>query len=170
MFLLAIASALVLAFFVTSCLMFLGSRKQYNEAKAIVASTEDLLWKTGGPGGSEDKLLAVQNELSRRKESHERVVAILIEERDRWRKQAKEHEESFDGTMNYYQRIISRLAQSKARKVDDSEMQDIVSHIKKFQEECRRARGLPVSDVAAVEKAQGYVDVAEERKALCRDL
>lgn len=169
MFLLAVVSALVLAFFVASCLMVLGSRKQYKEAEAIVASTEDRLWKTSGPGGLEDKLLAVKNELSLRKESHERVVAVLIEERDRWRKQAREHEEAFDGTMNYYTRIISRLAGSKARKVDDIEMQDIVSHIKKFEEECRRARGLPVSDVAVVEKEQGYVDAAEERKALCRD-
>jgi hypothetical protein len=167
MFLLAVASALVLAFFVTSCLMVLGSRKQYKEAEAIVARTEDRIWKTDGPGGTADRLLAVENELSRRKESHERVVAILIEERDRWRKQAKEHEESFDGTMNYYQRTISRLAQAKARKVDDIEMQDIMSHIKKFEEECRRARGLPVSEAAEVEKAQGYEAKTEERKALC---
>lgn len=153
-----IAVAVLFAFFVASCLMAIGARSKAKKAESLIESAEKR-------HDSFDAAMAdVRSELERRKESHERVVAVLIEERDRWRDQARKVEESFDGTVWVYQQTIGRLSSSKGRQMTEQEILDIVSAHAKFVDEVKKMRSMPETTKEKAEADAGYV--AKERRAL----
>lgn len=152
-----IAVAVLFAFFVTSCLMAIGARDKARKAESLIESAESR------HASFDSAMASVQSELERRKDSHERVVSVLIKERDRWREEAARLNETFDATTIFYQNVIGRLSSSKGRPMTEKEKADIVSAHAQFVEEVRKMRTLPESKAADVEREQGY---SVERRAL----
>ena len=98
----------------------------------------------------------MREELDQRIESHERVVGVLIKERDRWRDAAAQVDEAHDGTVLIYQRTILTLQNAKGRQMDEKDKRDMKAATQAFFETLERKKRLPVSDLKKVEEESGW--------------
>lgn len=153
------AAALVvsLAFFVVSVLMVIGSKGRLKDANGIVQKAEDIASQSQSSCAlAEEKVLRMREELDQRIESHERVVGVLIKERDRWRDAAAQVDEAHDGTVLIYQRTILTLQNAKGRQMDEKDKRDMKAATQAFFETLERKKRLPVSDLKKVEEESGW--------------
>jgi len=108
---------------------------------------------------AEATVLQLQEELRRRRESHERVVGVLIKERDTWQAMYHNFDRAFDGTMSFYEARIQEfqaLTGKMLRQLDREELNRRVGEAMKIRNESRQ--------VVRVEVAKGEDGMFEQQR------
>lgn len=108
-----------------------------------------------------DALKSTQEELERRKESHERVVSVLIKERDRWQDMYYAFDRGYDGTVQFYNNRLSEMHALLPREMARTDKAEMAKRVAAVQEIRAKAKGIHVSNVVA--GADGASDL--ERQA-----
>jgi len=93
------------------------------------------------------ELASLREELERRMESHERVVGVLIKERDTWQSMYHNFDRAFDGTVGFYEAKIQEfqaLTGKMLRGADRAEVQKRVGEVIKLREKSRKVEHVTV--------------------------
>jgi hypothetical protein len=106
-------------------------------------------------------LKSATEEMERRKESHERVVGVLIKERDRWQDMYYAFDRGYDGTVQFYDAKLAELNALLARELKKTDKAEMSRRIATVHEIRAKAKAIPVSKV--VVGADGASDL--ERQA-----
>jgi hypothetical protein len=107
------------------------------------------------------ELASTQAEMERRKESHERVVGVLIKERDRWQDMYYAFDRGYDGTVQFYNNRLAEMHALLPREVARTDRAEMAKRVAAVQEIRAKAKGIHVSKV--VTGADGASDL--ERQA-----
>lgn len=107
------------------------------------------------------ELASTREELERRKESHERVVGVLIKERDRWQDMYYAFDRGYDGTVQFYNNRLAEMHALLPREISRTNKEEMAKRIAAVQEIRAKAKGIHVSKVVA--GADGASDL--ERQA-----
>jgi len=92
-------------------------------------------------------LTSTQEEMERRKESHERVVGVLIKERDRWQDMYYAFDRGYDGTVQFYNNRLSEMHALLPREMARTDKAEMAKRIATVHEIRAKAKAIPVSKV-----------------------
>lgn len=97
---------------------------------------------------AEAALRDLREELERRMESHERVVGVLIKERDTWQQMYHNFDRAFDGTMGFYEARIQEfqaLTGQMLRSGDREKLNQRIGEVIKIRNASRNVPRVEVS-------------------------
>lgn len=93
------------------------------------------------------ELASTREEMERRKESHERVVGVLIKERDRWQDMYYAFDRGYDGTVQFYDAKLAEMHALLARELKKTDKAEMSKRIATVHEIRAKAKGIHVSKV-----------------------